>query len=65
MERNLVERIQESVRKGQVINKFKSSDFEFLKSSRGFLTKYCINNPGRYNAYFERISRGTYRLLTF
>jgi hypothetical protein len=53
-QKKLVEQITESVRKGNVKEPFKSNDFSFLSSSRGFLSKHP--------EYFERVSRGLYKL---
>lgn len=31
-----------------------------LLKSPSFLSKHCIDNPGNYTDYFERVGRGTY-----
>lgn len=60
-QRNLVERITELVKSGKVPEEFKSSDFEFLSKSQGFIAKHAVGN-GKYNEYFIRIERGKYKL---
>lgn len=60
-QRNLVQQIRDAVRGGKVKEPFKSSDFHFLNSSPGFISKHAVGN-GKYNEYFIRVARGLYKL---
>jgi hypothetical protein len=60
-ELNLYPRIKELVESGKVSKFFKSTDFPFLERSKPFLPKHCVGN-GKYSEYFERVSRGVYKL---
>ena len=36
---------------------------EILNKSPAFLSKHCDTNPGKYEPYFKRVSRGRYSLI--
>ena len=60
-QKNLVEQITEAVRKGNMQEPFKSSDFDFLSHSPSFISKHAVGN-GKYTEYFVRVGLGQYRL---
>jgi len=58
---NLVQQIRDAIRNGKVKEPFKSSDFDFLRSSPSFISKHAFGN-GKYTEYFIRVGRGQYKL---
>jgi len=64
-ERHVFEKIKKAVEQGIVNAPFSSNQFSFLKmGSRNFLWKHSKENLKlKGNIYFEKVSRGKYKLL--
>lgn len=63
-----MEDIRRAVREGRLEQPFRGSDVERACPGWGkrtysvFLGKHRVGNPGKYTAYFVRVSQGLYRL---
>ena len=64
-EKNLYDKIRNSVQSQAISEPFKATDFNFIKvSSRNFLWKHSNENLKlKGNTYFEKVSRGKYILI--